>query len=325
MSIRRLYSNGTLESDDLKAVDLARRLAQADDGSFAWIDLCSTDTQELGELAEVLDLHDLAVEDAVDDQERQKLFRFPGHRSMQVVYLALEDGDEPRLALTRVTAFVTRSVVLTVHDGTFPVEDMVQRLDDNADLAAYGIDFLVWGLVDVIVDANREVLNRLDDRAEDLGREAFTARDFVDLQTRVFALRRLIARVRRSAIPLRDVVAGWYHQELSEQGLHRLEPYFQDVLDHATFSVEAADSTRELADTISESVIGLQGNAANDIMKQVTSWAAIIGVPAVIVGFFGENVNFPGYGTDWGTWFSLGLIFIACTILYVLFRRSNWL
>lgn len=332
MSIRRLYRGGKLQKEDISAVELAEHLNDAQDDCYAWIDLGVTETDELNDLAKVLNLHHLAVEDVMDDQERQKLFRFPHHRLMQVQYLVaptahVREGEavHGRVKHSRVSAFVTESVVVTVHDENFPVDELSQHLDRNMALAEFGIDYLIWGLLDFVVDAARDVLVWLDDATEVLGTEAFTTKDFVAVQGQVFRLRRKVDRVRRGTLPLRDVVAAWYHQELAEQGVHRLEPYFQDVLDHATFAVEAADSLRELTDTRSETIVGLQGNAANDIMKQVTSWAAIIGVPAIIVGFFGENVNFPGYGTDWGTWLSLGLIVVACSLLYVQFRRSDWL
>ncbi|MFV0462802.1 MAG: transporter, partial [Nostocoides sp.] len=87
MSIRRLYRNGKVTEDDRDPVDLVRQLSSDDDGAYAWIDLSKGDDRDaLDALADVLDLHDLAVEDAVDGQERQKLFRFPGHRLMQVLY-----------------------------------------------------------------------------------------------------------------------------------------------------------------------------------------------------------------------------------------------
>jgi magnesium transporter len=60
-------------------------------------------------------------------------------------------------------------------------------------------------------------------------------------------------------------------------------------------------------------------------MKKVTSWAAIIAVPTAITGFFGQNLDFVGFGTGWGSWLSLALIAVTGLALYASFRRRDWL
>lgn len=90
-------------------------------------------------------------------------------------------------------------------------------------------------------------------------------------------------------------------------------------------ATEWTESLRDLVSTILDTNLSIQSNRMNLIMKKVTSWAAIIAVPTAITGFFGQNLKFIGFGTSWGTWFSIGLIVVASLGLYLQFKKRDWL
>jgi magnesium transporter len=102
-------------------------------------------------------------------------------------------------------------------------------------------------------------------------------------------------------------------------------PYFQDVYDHVLRATEWTESLRDLVTTILETHLTIQGNQLNEIMKKLTSWAAIVAVPTAVTGFFGQNVPLPGDGRPEGFAFSLTLIIVMSVALYVLLRRRKWL
>ena len=102
-------------------------------------------------------------------------------------------------------------------------------------------------------------------------------------------------------------------------------PYFQDVYDHVLRATEWTESLRDLVSTILETHLTVRGNRLNVIMKQVTSWAAIIAVPTAVTGFYGQNVPYPGFGHVAGFWTSTVIIVGMACALYVIFRRKGWL
>ncbi len=102
-------------------------------------------------------------------------------------------------------------------------------------------------------------------------------------------------------------------------------PYFQDVYDHVLRATEWTESLRDLISTILETNLSIQSNRMNLIMKKVTSWAAIIAVPTAITGFFGQNFTFLGFGTVWGAWMSVALIAVVSAMLYVGFKKRDWI
>jgi magnesium transporter len=104
-----------------------------------------------------------------------------------------------------------------------------------------------------------------------------------------------------------------------------LYPYYQDVYDHVLLVSESSDSLRDLVATIVETNLSLRDYRQNQIVKKVSSWAAIIAVPAAITGYYGMNVPYPGSGDTWGFILSSVLLVVASFSLYLLFRWRQWL
>lgn len=104
-----------------------------------------------------------------------------------------------------------------------------------------------------------------------------------------------------------------------------MAPYYQDVYDHVLRATEWTESLRDMVSTILETNLTIQGNRMNLVMKKVTSWAAIIAVPTAVTGFYGQNVPYPGYADRGGFWVSTALVIGLSGLLYLMFRRRDWL
>ena len=104
-----------------------------------------------------------------------------------------------------------------------------------------------------------------------------------------------------------------------------MQPYYQDVYDHVLRATEWTESLRDLVTTILETNLTIQGNRMNVITKKVTSWAAIIAVPTFVTGFYGMNVPYPGFGPHLGLTRRRGHHGRVAGLLYVVFKRRDWL
>ena len=104
-----------------------------------------------------------------------------------------------------------------------------------------------------------------------------------------------------------------------------LYPYYQDVYDHILRVNESTDSLRDLVSTIVETNLSLRDYRQNQVMKKVTSWAAIIAVPTLITGWYGQNVPYPGSGETWGVVAGRRSSFGVSGGLFLVFRRRGWL
>jgi magnesium transporter len=319
----RCYRAGALVAEGFSLDDVDAHLAQ--EQTVVWVDLYRPGLDELQVVADELGLHSLAVEDAATGRQRPKFDRYH-HHDFLTVYAVRLDVDSGELVTGEIAAFITPNALVTVrNDDNSPIDGLLAQLDENADLTRHGIGALVHGLLDFVVDGQYDTVQALDDEIESLEDLLFDERPRDrDVQRRSFALRKSLVHLRRVVLPMREVVNTMMRRDV---GLVPAEmtPYYQDLYDHVLRATEWTESLRDLVSTIVETNLTIQGNRLNIITKKVTSWAAIIAVPTAITGFYGQNLPYPGFGHTSGFITSTVLIVFLSTLLYVTFRRKDWL
>jgi magnesium transporter len=323
MSRTRLYRNGVLEAEGFPVADVSDYLT--DPAATVWFDLCQPTEEDLASISEELGLHPLAVEDAVQQHQRPKLDRYDSHLFLSAYAVQL-DTVTGELAAHEVGAFITHSALVTVRKTEgFDIRLVTARWDSSPDLAKYGVAFLLHGLLDCIVDGHFDAVQSLDEQIEDLEDLLFVpvTKD-TEMERRTFELRKSLVVLRRNVLPMREVVNSVLRRDLHVVDDVML-PYFQDVYDHVLRATEWTESLRDLVSTIRETHLTMQGNRLNVIMKQVTSWAAIIAVPTAVTGFYGQNVPYPGFGKTVGLWESSAIMIILSVGLYVWFHKRDWI
>jgi magnesium transporter len=223
----RLYRDGVLEAKDFPAAQISDHLQQPD--TVVWLDLCEPDQQDLEIISEEFGLHPLAVEDAIQQHERPKLDRYQDHAFLTVYAVSL-DPATGRLTTSELAAFITPRALITVRKDTrFDIDGVVARWDNSADLAGHGVGFLLWGLLDVVVDGHFATVQQLDEAIEGLEDLLFDERPHgAEVQRRSFELRKSLVVLRRVVLPMREVVNTLLRRDL---GLvdEPMGPYLQDV------------------------------------------------------------------------------------------------
>jgi magnesium transporter len=319
----RLYQGGNLVREDFPVEEISDYLKEPT--SCVWLDYCNPNEADLSHIAEEFHLHPLAVEDAINEHQRPKIDRYDTHLFMSA-YVTRLDVESGELRTLEIGAFITPRALITVRkDEGLSIDPLVERWDGSKELAVNGVSFLLWGLLDTIVDGHFEAVQVLDSEIEALEDLLFDTRaPNTEVQRRSFEFRKSLVLLRRVVLPMREVV-----NSLMRRDLHVLEesmtPYYQDVYDHVLRATEWTESLRDLVTTILETNLTIQGNRMNLVMKKVTSWAAIIAVPTAITGFYGQNLPYPGFDTHWGFWVSSAVIVVMSVALYIGFRRRDWL
>jgi magnesium transporter len=301
-----------------------------EDQTLVWVDLCDPNHDELADLAQELSLNIWAVEDAVAPRERVKATVYSTHTFFTVYAVEILDGVDDmqsRLEKHRISAFVLPQALITVRlSNDFDIEQVSQRWDELDD-QRYGVGALVHGLLDVVVDGHFEAVQALDDSIESIEDELFDAPSRkANLQRRTFQLRKDLVELRRVVLPMREVINAIQHRRLDdESAAPELDPQYADLYDHVLRVSEWTESLRDMITTIFETNLSLQDARLNTVMKKLTGWAAIIAVPTAITGFYGQNIPYPGYGAIWGFVASTATIVILVVVLYVMFKRRDWL
>lgn len=319
----RAYRAGRLVAEGFELEAVSDHLDQ--DDTVVWVDLCEPTAQSLHELADELGLHELAVEDALGPHQRPKLDHYSSHVFL-ACHAARVDTDQAVLHETEVDAFFDSRWLVTVRkDDGFAIEPVLARWDRAEQLAHHGVSFLLYGLLDVIVDGYFEAVDAFDEYFDEISDRLFEERPMDPAQQRQwFEMRRAFVRLHRLVVPMREVVSGLMRRE-QRAVPEQLFPYFQDLYDHVLRVTESVESLRDLSTTIVETNLSLRDYRQNQVMKKVTSWAAIIAVPTLITGFFGMNVPYPGSGEHSGVLLSVVLIGVVSGALYLLFRKREWL
>jgi magnesium transporter len=319
----RAWRKGVLEGEDFPLTEVSDHLERAD--TLVWVDLCDPSKELLCELAAELGLHELAVEDALGPHQRPKLDKYATHSFLSCHAVRLEP-DASQLSVTEIDAFINTRWLITVRkDEGFAMTSVLQRWDRSPDLVAHGVNFLLYGLLDVVIDGYFEAVQSFDDYYDYVSEGLFADVPLApDAQRNWFEMRRGLVQFHRLVVPMRETISGLMRREHGTMP-EALYPYYQDVYDHILRVADSTDSLRDLVSSIVETNISLRDYRQNQVMKKVTSWAAIIAVPTLITGWYGQNVPYPGAQETWGVYASAGLMFGLSGGLYALFRRRGWL
>jgi magnesium transporter len=320
----RLYENGKVIAEGFSAEDAPRLLDEHSD-AVLWLDLFDPDTADLQAVGADFKLHPLAIEDAVQDHERPKLERYPGHLFLNVYAVDIAT-DATQFGKTEVSAFVTERALITVRKSPSDTSRFVQRWESDATLAAKGgVAFLLYGLLDVVVDGHYAAAQRLDsgmDGVEDqLLEEGGAPRP---VRRHAIALRKIVAALRRAVAPMPELVGRAMRADLGlvDDGLR---PYYRDVEDHAMHTVDEVEHLRDRIEGLLQADLTEQSNVLNDITRKLAAWAAIIAVPTALTGYFGQNLPYPGFEKFWGFLLSSLLILLSAGGLYLYLKKRGWL
>lgn len=320
----RLYRNGKCVKENFDPAEISDHLDEKD-ACVVWLDLDEPKPEDLALIADEFGLNPLAVEDARTERQRPKLDHYDDHVFISLYDVTLEEDGQ--LTAHELAVFAAERYLITVRKTPgYSMDAIVARWDDNDTLATHGVGFLLWGLLDVVVDGHFDTVQQLDDRIDGLEDLLFEPQQKgTAIQRESYDLRKSLVRIRRVVLPTREVLNSLMRRE---NGLmdDALMPYYQDVYDHVLRAADWTDSLRDLVSTIMETHLTIQGNRMNEIMKKVTSWAAIAAVPTLITGYYGMNVlTYPHSGTNSGGYVALGLMGSLVAILYVMFKKSDWL
>lgn len=319
----RVYRDGQCVAENVDVRTISDHL---DSDAVVWCDLCEPDGDDLAVLADEFKLNPLAVEDALHERQRPKLDHYDDHVFISV-YDAKLDAATGELTVEEWAVFAADRYLITVRkDEQSDIEPVLQRWDAGKDLSRHGVGFLLWGLLDVVVDGHFQTVESLDDGIESIETALFeSANPDPGVQRRSYELRKSLTMLRRIVLPTREVLSALMRRETTLVD-EAMMPYYQDVYDHVLRASEWTESLRDLVSTMLETYLTIQGNRMNLIMKKVTSWAAIAAVPTLITGYYGMNVRlFPAAGSLTGGLVAVALMLIAVSVLYVSFKARDWL
>ena len=315
------YENGT-RLGVLTAVEISDYMQRP--GCFVWVSLCDPTPQELDIMQEEFGLHELAVEDARHGHQRPKIDEYED--SLFVVMQILDLTDEGEVDVGEVNIFVGRNYVLSVRQHSKKNFLVVrQRCEREPDLLRQGASFVLYALMDAVVDHYFPIMDRLESELDAIEERIFTkgaARSNIE---RLYTLKRKIMKIKHAVAPLMEAIGKLAGGRGAEVCINSRE-YLRDVFDHLTRINASLESIRETIGTAIQVNLSMVAIEEGEVNKKLAAWAGIFAIATALAGVWGMNFeHMPELQWQYGYVFALGLIVSAAAFLYYRFRRAGWL
>lgn len=319
-----LYSQGRR----LACVDLAESMRSLTSGAqqgFVWLGLKDPTDREFDVVRDELGLHPLAVEDAINGDQRVKVEHYD-----QTVFAVLKTlryvESTSDIETGEVMVFLGEHFVVTIRRGeAAPLTRVREHLEAQPEsMIEHGAAGVFHAVLDAIVDTYRAIdlevardLEQIEETVFDTGAPARSST--------IYLLKREVLEFRRAAAPLVRPVQ-WLHGEDSPIESAELRLQFRDVADHLIQVVDHIDTYDGLLTDVLNAHLAQIGVQQNNDMRKISAWVAIAAVPTMLAGIFGMNFAYmPGLDWRWGYPLVLLLMVTVCLGLYRAFRRSGWL
>ncbi len=294
-----------------------------DERTTVWVDVIDPTQEEIARIGKQFGFHPLALEDVERGGQRPKIDQYDSYQFI-VFYGLSTEAD--RCRSHEVDIFLGKHSMVTFHDSHLTViTETAERWRANvATMGNRGVGFLLYSLLDSLVDGYFPVLDDIAERADTL-EEAIILQGQPSLQAEILQLRRELLLIRRVAGPERDVMNVLVRRDPPLFGRKELA-YFQDVYDHLLRITDSVDIYRDMLSSVLDANLSMVSYTLNIVVKRLTSSSIILMSMSLVAGIYGMNFTFMPE-LDWrlGYPFALGLMAVIALIEYRLFKRIGWL
>jgi magnesium transporter len=292
-------------------------------GHFVWIGLHEPAQEELCTLQHQFDLHELALEDALQRHTRPKLETFGDALFMVLYSPILADGE---LTFVETQLFAGNGYVISARYGnSAPYSKVRQRCEARPLLLEHGEDFVLYALLSFVIENYRPMLDNFHNELEEIEQHVLKQSLTQPVVERIQSLRRNLLRMRRYIGPLAEICQELQHLEFPFIDKN-MRPYFRDVNIHVKRLLEDLTSLREMADHAIEIGLLLESSRQSVTQRKFAAWAAILAFPTAVAGIYGMNFqNMPELTWHYGYFAVLGIIGTGCLTLYGSFKHYGWL
>ncbi|MFF9084836.1 magnesium/cobalt transporter CorA [Streptomyces sp. NPDC014991] len=324
------YQDGVRVPGCADLVDAVRLVRKSGEG-FVWLGLHEPTEHEFAGVAELFDLHPLAVEDAVEAHQRPKLEHYGD--TLFAVFKTVCYVEHERLTATsevvdtgEIMLFVGEDFVITVRHGRHgSLGPLREELEANPHQLVKGPAAVLHAIADHVVDDYLNVTDAVQADIDQVETEVFSEDGACLDPGRIYQMKRELLELKRAVAPLGRPV-----EDLATRPIRVVDPeiqaYFRDVSDHLIRAKEQIAAFDELLNSILQAHLAQVTVAQNEDMRKITAWAAVIAVPTMVCGVYGMNFqHMPELHWQFGYPLVMAVMATACLVLYRGFRRNGWL
>lgn len=299
--------------------------SEADPESFVWVGLVDPTRPELDLIADLFGLEPLEVEDANNTSQRPKL-TLGSDRSFALLKSLSYDVDTREISVGQTSVFIGANYAITIRHGTSgDLTTVRQRIAASDRLRTHGPIAVLYAVLDVTVDGYLAVVEDVHDDMREIEQDVFSMNPSANTTRTIYGLKRENIAVRSAVSPLTNAAQSFTAN--TESGVpQELEPFFADLGEHILRVDETVESIDTSLLTMLMASTALQDLKQNADMRKISAWVAIAAVPTVMAGVYGMNFeHMPELDWVYGYPVFIGVMIVACSLLYRGFRKSGWL
>ena len=303
--------------------------AELSAAGLTWIHLDTPSLQHAQELAERFGWHPLDVEDVMSKRQRPKIDDYADEGYLfGVLHFPVYDRTIQRLNAAELDVFVGPDYLVTLPTvELLPITRLFRRCEEDdlfrEQLFSKGSGRLLYEVLDDLFDYCFPILDKIGHKLDSLeddvfeGRSEEVVRDISNAKQEIISYRKIIKPERSTLRLLERHVERFLPEEL--------ELYFDDIVDAAERIWDILDNYKEVIEALESTNESVISHRQNDVLRILTVFSVVLLPLSLITGFFGMNLEFPGFNTVWAFWTVFALMIVSLVGLLGFFRYKRWL
>jgi magnesium transporter len=285
------------------------------------------ESQVVKQIGECFGLHNLLLEDVMNTYQKPKIEYFDDNTLFITLKMLNYNAYTKNIDIEHVSFVLKESILISFQEGRDKdiFEPVLERIKASAGKTRKSkADYLLYSLVDVLIDNYFSTLEKIEDRLDELEENIVSATNNRYV-TELYALKRELTFVRKAVYPVREMMSFLLREDSAL--LHsQTHIYWRDLYDHITQTIDMIDAYRDLIAGLIDVHLSVQGNKMNQVMKTLTIISVIFLPLNLIVGYFGMNfVNMPELSIPHADRYVLSGMLIIIFSLLIYFKRKDWM
>lgn len=291
-----------------------------------WIEIHGLhDIDFIKKLGNLYSIHPLILEDVLNVDQRAKVEDFDDYLFVAAKFVRF-DEESKTLAQEQLSLILFPNTIISFQETDVPFLNVIhERMqNDKSRLRKFGIDYLLYAILDLLIDFYFLTIEQLENRFETLEDDVMSQPQSAQVEE-IHKLKRQVIAFRKATRPLREVVNTLANEE---QKLINsvIEPFLRDLYDHSIQVSDSLETLRDLVSGLMDTYLSTISNRMNEVMKVLTMIATIFIPLSFLAGLYGMNFEYmPELHYRWGYFVVLGVMGLVFVLMVVFFKRKRWL
>jgi len=296
-------------------------------GDLTWVNIENPTAQETEYLAENYSFHPLDLDDCLSRIQRPKIDEYKDYLFL-VFHFPVFNKETRVTTPSQLSVFIGEKYLITLHKGELkPLVKLFKECqrdeESQQEYLGEGSGFLLYRIIDRLVDYCLPILNRVLDNIETVEDDIFSDRKSGTVKE-ISILRRDVISFRRIIWPMRAVIGG-LQTKMRRFAKQDMEVYFGDMTDHVDKIWDALDEYKEIIEGLDDTYNSLASNRTNEVMRMLTIIATILLPITVVASIYGMNIPLPFQNSGYSLAFVFFIMLVIISSMLIFFRHQRWI